>query len=763
MANRISSSGEDPDRRSRPGMQVVEQKAEDIDSDAHRAKSISEARSATAAFPGLISDILGVFREAYPPHIIATIAFWGLSHAGGPQGFSTTGIIKDVEQHHVELLQALLLTLDADEWGREPASALQIQRVIDAILALSNAFHRRRALQLETFADDPDRLAVALVQERVRDYTQMVRNWSTHSEMLSIVRAIHAPLDALFEAHHGYSASDFIDVIGALVALHQERTGGHFKLMKDIFSARTKKAIVHRFFARFEGVEGDPDAFLASLPKRVRLRDVKTMLHCHADRWLVTYMCVEPAVLAERTGKPAASIAKIFHVLGLEPGSLKESNPEHLFLANPIWSAPAMRIGQEFTFFSPQGIVGFLPTILRDLFRQADLAAQLEERRAVYLEEELATVVGSVLPTAALRSNIKWKWQGVQYETDLIAVIDRVLLVAEAKSGILSAGALRGGPRSARDHVHRLLVAPAEQSGRLRDILLAGRSGEPNAIEVVTGLNLGIDPAKIDYVLRLSVTLDDFSALSSAQADLKRAGWLAEGTDLPPTMQLAELRTVTDILDDPATFLNYLSSRAAIQGGLSVFGFEHDFLGAYLQSGLDLPEIVSGTHKGVFRNMSLAIDRYHMSVEAGHAPEKPKPFIDPYIANVLVRLRKLAKPGWLSKSIALLDAVPPGHCNDLGGLLDDVAVEVSRNWRDPDHRGTIALCGPGRRAAAMFHIFPEILGKDLNEKLAVLAEKSLEELETDTCVIIARAIERWDLPFVSTAMMRLDKAPPASH
>jgi hypothetical protein len=303
-------------------------------------------------------------------------------------------------------------------------------------------------------------------------------------------------------------------------------------------------------------------------------------------------------------------------------------------------------------------------------------------------------------------------------------------------------------------------VDPAEQSGRLRDILLTARSGEPNAVEVVSGLNLGIDPAKIDYVLRLSVTLDDFSALSSAQADLKRAGWLAEGMDLAPTMQLAELRTVTDILDDPATFLNYLSSRAAIQGGLSIFGFEHDFLGAYLQSGLDLPEIVSGTHKGIFRNMSLAIDRYHMSVEAGYTPEKPKPLIDPYVAAVLAHLRKLAKPGWLAKSIALLDAIPPGHGDDLGGLLDDLAVEGSRNWGDPDHRGTVALCGPGRRAAAMFHIFPEVLGENLSEKLALLAENSLEELGTDTCVIIARAIERWNLPFVTTAMMRLDKSLP---
>ena len=747
----------DLDQRDRPGMSVLEMKAEDIDRAAHRATSIREAKAAAEAFPSLVADILEVFRGVYPLHVIATIAFWGLNHAGGPQGFSMTGMIKGVEQHHVELLQALLLTLDRSEWGEEPASSQQIQRAIDAVIALAKAFHRRRLIHLEECADDLERLTVIGLQELMRDYTQMVRNWSTHSEMLNIVRAVHEPLDAALAAHHGFSASDLIDVADSLVDIHQERTGGHFALLKDVFRARTTKAIVHGFFSRFEGVEGDPDEFLASFPKRIPLRDLKMILRCHADRWLFTYMCVEPAILAERIGKPVATVAKVFHALGMRPGSLRESDPEHLFLANPLWERPVLQVGDEFIFFAPQGIVSFLPTILRGLVKQASLAKKLEKRRTSYLEEELACIVGQALPSATLRSNQKWKWQGVEYETDLIAVLDRVVLIGEAKSGVLTAGALRGGPRSVRDHVEELLVNPAMQSGRLRDILLAASSGDIAAVEVVTGLDLGIDPARIEEVLRLSVTLDDFSALSSAQADLRRAGWLPVETILPPTMQLAELRTVAHILDDPAYFLNYLSSRAAIQGGNSVFAFELDFLGAYLESGLDLPEIVAGTHKGVFRNMSLAIDRYYMSRETGYEPEKPEPLMDPYIKEVLARLRDLATPGWMVKSLALLDAIPPGSCNGLAEVLDDLAEEVSFNWEDPEHRGAIALSGPGCRAVAMFHVFPQALGEGLHEELILLAEDALNGAVADRCVVVARMLERWNIPFQTTAMLRMSE------
>ncbi len=740
-------------------MSVLELKAEDIDRDAHRAASISEAKAAAEAFPRLVADILEVFRGAYPLHVIATIAFWGLSHPGGPQGFSMTSMIKGVEQHHVELLQALLLTLDRSEWGGEPASSEQIQRTIDAVVALATAFHRRRLIQLEECADDLDHLTVVGLQELMRNYTQMVRNWSNHSEMLRIVRGLHEPLDAAFAAHHGYSASDFADIAEALVDLHQERTSSHFALLKNVFRSRTRKAIVHGFFSRFEGVDGDPERFLASLPKRMPLRDLKMILRCHADRWLFMYMRVEPLTFAERIRKPVVTVAKVLEALGMRPGFLRECNPEHLFLANPVWLKPALHVDQDFIFFAPQGLVSFLPIILRDLVKEAGLAKKLEKRRSSYLENELTSVVRQVLPSATLRSNLKWKWQGVEYETDLIAVVDRVMLIGEAKSGVLAAGALRGGPRSVRDHVEELLVDPAVQSGRLQDILLAARSGDVAALEVVTSLDLGIDPARIEKVLRLSVTLDDFSALSSAQADLRRAGWLPVETILPPTMQLAELRTVAHILNDPAYFLNYLSSRAAIQGGRSVYGFELDFLGAYLESGLDLPEIVDGTHKGVFRNMSLAIDRYYMSKEAGYEPEKPRPLVDPYIEEVLARLRELATPGWMVKSLALLDAIPPGSYNGFTEVLDDLAEEVSRNWLDPKHRSTIAFSGSGCRAVAMFHVFPQTLGERLREKLTLLAEDALDDSGADTCVVIARMLERWDRPFQMTAMMRISKEP----
>lgn len=746
----------------RPGMVVRELKGSDVDRDAHRASSLDEARSAMAAFPQHMETILAVFRGAYPLHVVATIACWGMSHPAGPDKVSTKGLIEGIEQHHIELLQALLLTLERWEWGQEPASNQQIQTAIDAVQALATAFHKRRMIQLEDLGDDLDRLISAGLQERMRDHTQMVRNWGYHDDMLRIVRSLHAPLGDAFAAHHGYSPNDLVDIAEALVDLHQERIGGRFVLLKDIFRGRTRKSIVHGFFARYEGVAGNPDAFLASLPKRMPLRHLRMLLLSHADRWLVMEMRVEPGVIAQRLGKPVALVAKIFEALGLRPGSLRQHEKEHLFLSNPVWLKPVMQVDSDFLFFAPQSLVSFLPVILRTLVAEAGLAKALERRRTVYLEEEMARVIGEVLPAATLLPNAAWVWEGVRYETDLIAVLDRVVLIAEAKSGGLTASGLRGAPDSVRKHVRSLVEEPAIQSARLRDILLAARGGERDALAVVEGLGLGVAPAKIDTIIRVSVTLDDFSTLASAQADLKRTGLVADDVELPPTMGLADLCTCAHILDDPLYFLHYLAKRERFQGGMPIFGDELDYLGTYLVCGLELPEIEAGTHRGMFSGMSQAIDRYYMGRSIGRDGPKPRPAIEPYVAAVLGRLRSRAAPSWTTMGLALLDAIPPGSEEFVEEALEELAEQVSAIGPDPDRPGALVASGACGNAVAVFHVFPKALEEGVLDRMVFLADDAMETLDTRRCVAFARMLERWDIPYAYAAPIRVPAEPPVA-
>jgi hypothetical protein len=252
----------------RPGMTIRELRSSEIDRAALRLATSEEARADVAAFPVLVETILGVFRDASPLQVIAAIAGWGLSQAIGPGTVSSRKMIEGIEQHHVELLQALLLTLRRDQWGVLTPSNPQLHTVITAVRDLSIAFHRRRRLQLDELEGDVDALVVAGLQERMRDHTQMVRNWGHYEDMLRITRVMHAPLDDAFAAKSGFRLSELVDVADALVRMREERMGSRFENLREIFRGRSRKAIVAAFYERYGHLLAeDADQFLAAIPK----------------------------------------------------------------------------------------------------------------------------------------------------------------------------------------------------------------------------------------------------------------------------------------------------------------------------------------------------------------------------------------------------------------------------------------------------------------------------------------------------------------
>jgi hypothetical protein len=730
-----------------PGITVREIKAEHFDRAGLRAASIAAAHESSEAFPQHLESIRNTLRSCFPPHLLATISYWSMVHKVGPNGITVDGIVTGLEQHHVELLQALLLGMHRSEWGVAPASYTQVGETIADLKALATAFHRRRALAIEKVSSDPKSLAIALIQERLRDQTQMVRNWGRYDDMVRIVRELHAPLDEAFRAHHGFAATELADVANGLVELIQHRLASRMRLLDGIMRGRTRKAIVHAYFSRYDGVDGDPDAFLASLSPRTTLRQLRMILHEHASTRLMLEFLIAPEEFAQHTGIAIATAAKIFAALSLCSGSLHEHEPEHLFLANPVWKRPIIRDGEEALLFLPQTIVGFLPDALRDLAVEAGLQDRLERRRARYLEDEMARLVSTALPTARLLPNVSWRWKGVTYETDLIAVIDKVVLIAEAKSATVTDAALRGAKNSARRHVQDLLVEPALQSARLQDILTAAPGGDDEALALVRSLNLGIEPSDIEQTIRLSVTLDDFATLASAQAELKNAGWFPPELVQPATMTLADLCTCVDILDRPLFFLHYLIGRERIQRIAPVFGDETDYLGTYLDSGLDLAEVAAGTHKGMFSRMSMAIDAYHLALGTGHDQAKPRPRVTPYIAAILDKIERRQRPDWTTTGLALLDAVPPGIGEGIEEAMEELAADVVQGKQYPDRPGVLLASAGSRRAVAAFHVFVARDRDDLPAKFRFLAQHAMETAGTNRCVLFARMIERWDQPF----------------
>lgn len=698
------------------------------------------SRQEAAEFSELVQSLLALLRTSYPPHLIAVIAGWGLRTTVGSQGVGHESMIKGVSQHHAELLQATALTLSAAEWGQKPAEMEDIQKTIDIILKLAKAFVATRMVAAEAITD-PLSITKQALQERLRLHTQMVRNWGPYRLILQILRDLYEPLNARINDRHGFGALDVITVAEHLVAGVEAQGNQQFRLLKDIFKARTIPDLVHDFFRRFPGVAGDPAELLSILGPRESLESVRARLLAHADRWMVVNSIAPVASIAITSGLSEAKTRAILDYLSLSLGDLSGKDFSHLFLDNPVWTKPGIKYGDQYFFAFPQAAVSFLHQILQKLSKEAGLKIPLEQRRSIFLEQETFRLVSQALPGAIVQPEAKWTWQGVTYETDVLAVLDRSVLIVECKSAALTPQGLRGAPERVRRHVVDLIVDSAIQSARLEGIITQARDGDPEALAVT--VSLGLNPADVDEIIRVSVTLDDLTVLASAERDLKAAGWFPAELESAPTLNIADLACIADILTRPAQFLHYFSRRAQMQRAADVAGLEMDFLGLYLATSFNLPT-VDGRYDLIIPAMSREIDLYYQNIEIGHPSEKPVPRLEPFFNALLDQLETHRPEGWITIALELLSI---GHDGQVACVeaLETLRLNVSQGSAKPDQVNMMIVTPDDQSDfIVVLYVSCKASYEKKDEVVRKLAEHALVESGRTQCLFISRMVETWD-------------------
>jgi hypothetical protein len=735
-----------PRRESNDGFKLYRHPLSNVEPAVVKAALLKMADRKIEEFPELLKTILQVLREKHPLDILAVLAGYGLQVRVSDRGVEKL-LTSELEQRHVELLQALLLTLPFAEWGELPAAPPDIQKAIDTIVELADAFRQRRFRALEGEADSQARTVLAL-QERLRLHTQIVRNWGYFSEVVQISSELYAPLDEPFRKAFGFGASDLITTGRHLVALLESRSNERFKWLKRVFREKTIPRLVRAYYKYHPRVEGDADEFLKRIPEGETREQVASILLAHANLSLAEIMTFTPGEVARQSGLSVEVTKRVLDALSLPAGGLREKNPEHLLMENPIWRSPVIEMGEAYFCPAPQSVFSHIHEVMRSLAEKAGLKEAIENRRAEYLEAKTKELLSAAMPTAQLRHGVKWRINAAEYETDHVAAIDRTIVVVEDKSAALTAPGLRGAPDRVRRHISDLIVAPSEQSARLEGMIWQANAGDTKAIESLAPFELNF--ADTERIVRISVTLYDFSILASAEGDLKEAGWIPREMALAPTLNLADFQAVIDILGRPSFFLHYLAERGRIQKALRILADEMDFLGLYLQAGFNVSSLENEKILLALTGMSAPIDRYYDSRDAGVTLTKPKPKLSPYFSDLIGAIEKRARPRWSIVTTDLLRCASYKEQKKIDKVLMKLKAGVERNWRDPEHECSLVVSPPEiRDTAVVFYAYPPQLASRRKEIVEELASKALKMSGRERCVMICRNTARWDEPYMS--------------
>ena len=715
--------------------------------------AIAAAQQSVADFPAAVEAINKELLNSNPLGILATLAFYCLTTTVNPdEGVGQEGLLNSISQHHLEVLQALVLAIPNAASSSSLFTPDVIQRVVEILPKIADASFRQRMLP-EMGRGDTINLTLQSIQERMRLQTQAVRNWGYLSEVVRISTEMFSSLDQCFYHKFGFTASNLICIMKFIVDNFEYRCNKHYSTLRTICRHTTVKKMVDAYYRNDLDSIGSPDEFLSSLPTGITCDNLRRLIIAYFDLRLMDMMIFQPDEIAALTDIDIGAVTSALKEISLAPGSLSGVQIERLFLGNPVWDTPGIDLGDVFFLPIPQMFFSHINRVMERLSEKAALKSKIEERRSEYLESELEALLIKGLPGAKIDRSVKWKIGDDIFETDILAIIDRTVVIAEAKSARLTAEGLRGAPDRIKRHVRDLIVNPSIQSARLEKLIEDARKGDPDAVSIVG--KLGIDSRNVDRVIRISVTLDDFGVLSSAEPDFKKIGWIPQDHQLAPTISLADLICIFDILDNPLFLLHYFSQRIHFQALFDLLGDELDFLGLYLETLLNLHRLHEEGLKFSPTGMSQQLDRYYMSRDAGIALPKPKVKLRPLFARTIAKLNDRRSHGWTTAGLYLLSAASPHEQNQIETKLLQLRRMVRKDYSKPGHINSLRVRPPeARNGQVVFYLFPEQLRASSRENMHQLGAQCLDEDDNvNVVVVFARSIDRWQEPYEAVAIV----------
>jgi len=733
-----------------PAFQMIPNPFAGLDDDT-RKKAIQEiAQNSEKTYQESLAKIKELLHKYDPVTILSVISSYGLTVGVGDSGIQAKDSDYTIYQAHIEICQAFALQLKPEEMQKLPFGPDVVEELWDSLVNLMNAYNYRGLAQ-NIDNESEDAIAVKLLQQGIRGSTQMVRNWGYFSQVKSISQEIYSFFDKALKDKYGFTVTNIIQLFQLLIDEIENANTSRYLELSNLYKFKDKTQLIFKYHQMIGQSSEEASHFINNIDiDSIPYKSLFSMLMSHYDLRLPENYKFRSSYLSNKLGIDESIIRTILDEFSYEWGGLESYETEYLYLSNPVWLRPIIKLetGEYFCAF-PQMFFSFIIPSLDRLIESLDKKA-LSNRRAGYLEEKVVEIINRRFPESNTVSGIKWKYDSTEYETDLITFIDSHAVIVEAKSGKISDPALRGAPARLKKHIEEILIAPNNQSKRLKQRLeeLIANPGINDELRD----KLPVDINSIHKIIRVSVSLEDFGSIQANVAQLSETGWLPKDFEPCPTMNIADFETLFDFLDHPVQIIHYLERRQELEKVLGYMGDELDLMGLYIGTLFNIGDIDPEANF-VISEMSSPLDAFYNSRDAGVDIPKPKPKISPLFSGIFEQLEKRHTPRWTEIGV-ILNRFSPEDQRQLTKMVKIIQKIVRKNWMVEGHKN-IAIVTPPRASeyALCYVVYNDHNASKRNEFIQKAAIVGLEAEHVKQCLVIAKNVDRDDLNYHFIGLM----------
>jgi len=249
--------------------------------------------SATGRYKELLIRIRKIMAGTEPLHILSTLASHGLtmsiSNGGRQRRVMNDG---SFSQQHVELAQAISLTINPEDFNGEVAKPADIELFFDLLPELENSYSLHRLTSPKN-AKTEEEGAIDLLQQYLRLHTQGVRNWGHIDEVITIISGLLEPLDQDIHDSLGFPSSSLIQCFSKLIEIIEARLTLWMAELKEILSAKNSDSMLRIWLSS----ETNSEEYLWQIDKLIKNHrlsriQVRTMILEHRSLLLQKYLLV---------------------------------------------------------------------------------------------------------------------------------------------------------------------------------------------------------------------------------------------------------------------------------------------------------------------------------------------------------------------------------------------------------------------------------------------------------------------------------------
>jgi hypothetical protein len=651
------------------------------------------------SFLKTLYQLKGLLSELDPLTLLTHFSFYDLI-LFDQVGFNSKTEYEPLSQSEVEILQAFLLACPYAAYTKRPPRPNEIQTIHDQLKEISrNFFFKRYAPQ----RDNQRYLSKQLVAEMVRGHTQSMRHCGTLPQVYTTLKKLMEPIDNDFERLWGVKATALVKIMNILLDIAQDRLNGHVKAILPLMKLQSLDQLLYKYMALIN-TEDDIAPMKEFLAKNdLSVNEARIILSQHYCYFFLpeifTFSLDEQKNLY--SGMVSLDSLKIiFGEWSFSFGDLKNWNSEHLFLDNPIWTRPFIKL-EDNCYFLPilPAFQAFGLEMFESLIeKNKELKEKYHDVRAKQLEDTVFEKFKSAFPDASLYRNNKYIDQKSSEvcENDLLVIIDSYAIIIECKSGHFTPKAKRGHPSRLERDIEGLIEKPAKQALRFANFLKQYMTAA--TIPLSNGTTVTWENSPMKRIIPICITFELLGPLSGGKNNLVSAGLIGDEEASVLSIALPDLENIFEILKSTISKLHYFERRSVFATNLELFADEMDLLVFYLDNGFNIGE-TEYSHDGFVQlyGISNELNEFLLRDHLGYKVARPVPKLTKWWKDLLSHIESRKVTGWTILGNVLLNVAYEDQ-KTFEKDFKKIQKNVGEKWHLMPHQNMVVLeNGPTKR------------------------------------------------------------------